>query len=386
MTIFNSNINNLTLDDFDFVVPPELIAHEPLSRREESKLLIFKAPRDIRVETMINLPSILPKGSVLIFNNSKVFPSRLIGQLPTGGKIEIFLTKKMRVDQNSNLWWALGKPLKKIKVGTKLTFSTQEFDSDPRSRPTLPTLSAQVLEREKDQILLSFDHDEQTLNDWLDLWGIVPLPPYIKRNKIFPAGISPDRDRYQTVFAKVRGSVAAPTAGLHFTDNLLKKLQEQEIKIRYVSLHVGLGTFLPVKSEKIDDHQMHFESYCISRETVEEIILAKNEGRPVIAVGTTSFRCLEDLYRISNGLQNVMLDSCDLWHETNLFLFPESRQKTYKPWIIDGIITNFHQPKSTLIMLVASLVGLDQTLSIYNYAIENNFRLFSYGDSSLLWL
>jgi S-adenosylmethionine:tRNA ribosyltransferase-isomerase len=383
---FDNKNCELKLKDFNFFVPPELVAHEPLPNREESKVLIYNAPGTIKIDSVTRLPNILPKGSVLIFNNSRVFPSRLIGQLETGGKVEIFLTRKFGSSQNANLWWALGKPLRKLKIGTKISFTLEKFTTDLNGHSTPSPLMAQVMERSNNQVLLSFDTDEESLNHWLDRWGIIPLPPYIKRDHVFPASLSPDRDRYQTVFAKIRGSVAAPTAGLHFSENLLDIFREEGIRIRYVSLHVGSGTFLPVKSENISEHQMHLEPYLIPRETLEEIFQARKQGRPVIAVGTTSFRCLEDLYRISHGQEHLMLEACNQWHETNLFLYPKNRSDIYKPWIIDGIITNFHQPQSTLLMLIASLIGLDQTLSMYDHAIKNKLRLFSYGDTSLLWL
>ena len=309
-----------------------------------------------------------------------------MGTLPTGGKIEIFLDKKVENDGAKTLWWALGKPLRKLKPGSVVSFSSSFFGHHRDPKHASLTLKARVVEKTDQQILLDFNTSEEKLHQWLDQWGIIPLPPYIKRESVKPAAFSPDRDRYQTVFAQERGSVAAPTAGLHFTDALLQQLKEQEMRIQYVRLHVGSGTFLPVKKDDISQHTMHHETYHIPHETIEEILRAKKENRPVIAVGTTSFRCLEDLYRRSSGEPAKMLDLADKPGSTDLFIHPKTRLDTYKPWIIDGLMTNFHQPQSTLLMLVASLIGLEKTMTLYRYAIENKLRFFSYGDTSLLWL
>jgi S-adenosylmethionine:tRNA ribosyltransferase-isomerase len=389
------NQGNLTLKDFDFRVPADLIAHLPLATRDESKLLIYKSPDQYQQGHIKDLLNILPKGSVLILNNSKVFPSRLMGSLSTGGKVEVFLTKEAHqskvVTETSEpsqaCWWALGRPLKKLRPGRIIHFDpfyaspTTSGNEGPQS-----TLTATVLKRDGDEVLLAFNLSPEQFNQWTDEWGMIPLPPYISRDHPQPACLSPDKERYQTVFALERGSVAAPTAGLHFSPELLKALESKEIHIRYVSLHVGAGTFLPVKSDRYQDHAMHSESYLVPRATVQSIIDAKNKGLPVIAVGTTSFRCLEDLYRRSQERPDQLLAHTDTWHETAIYLYPKHRLDRYTPWVIDGLITNFHQPQSTLFMLICLLMGFDQAHSFYRYSFANAYRLFSYGDASFIWL
>jgi S-adenosylmethionine:tRNA ribosyltransferase-isomerase len=233
---------------------------------------------------------------------------------------------------------------------------------------------------------LEFERSANAVHKWIDQWGIIPLPPYIHRDQIKPAVESPDRLSYQTVFAKDRGSVAAPTAGLHFSQQLLDQLSEKGINLRFLSLHVGAGTFLPVKSDSIENHTMHHESFMVPRQTLQDIFQAKQNGSPVIAVGTTSLRSLEDLYRKGDGDTDKILNLGNQWHETNLFLYPKHKEDRYTPWMIDGLITNFHQPKSTLFMLISLLLGLENAMNFYQFAFDKQFRLFSYGDSSLLWL
>lgn len=393
-------LEKLRLEHFDFTIPEALIAHGPLPERDQSKLLQYHGAGCYLQSMVKDLPTLLPPGSVLIFNNSKVFPSRLLGSLLTGGQVEVFLTRKdsSEVHKNSTetvdyhhdslsnkssktSWWALGRPLKKLTPGKVLIFAAKNSSLTQNS----PQLRATVLKREEDQVLIEFDASTAEVDAWLDRWGIIPLPPYIRRDDPKPAMESADRDRYQTVFAVDRGSVAAPTAGLHFSDLLMEELTAMGITINFVSLHVGAGTFLPVKSECHQDHHMHHESFMVPRHTLESIFKAKEANLPVIAVGTTSFRSLEDIYRRGDRNPEKILNLADQWHETNLYLYPNHKDDRYTPWMVDGLITNFHQPKSTLFMLISLLIGLENAKNFYQFAFENQYRLFSYGDSSLLW-
>ncbi len=375
-------LENLKSEHFDFTIPSALVAHAPLSQRDQSRLLIYESP-GIYHQTMVkNLADILPKGAVLIFNNSRVFPSRLLGTLATGGGVEVFLTKELVLSESHKCrWWALGRPLKKLTPGKVVSFA-----ATGNRGQTDCGLTAVIVKRQDDQVLLEFEKSATSVNEWIDQWGIIPLPPYIHRDQAKPALESPDRMSYQTVFAKDRGSVAAPTAGLHFSEHLLNQLSEKGIQLRFLSLHVGAGTFLPVKSDVIQNHRMHHESFMVPRQTLHDIFQAKQDGAPVIAVGTTSLRSLEDLYRKGTGNPDQILSLGNQWHETNLFLYPTHKDDRYTPWMIDGLLTNFHQPKSTLFMLISLLMGLDNAKQFYQFAFDNQFRLFSYGDSSLLWL
>ncbi len=358
----------MTLDDFDFEYPEELVAHSPLLNREDSRLLIRHSDGQLSHRKVPDLVDELPPGTVLIFNDSKVFPSRLEGYLPTGGRVELFLIRELP----EGGWIALGRPLKKLTCGKKVIFSKG--------------LEALLGERSEDFVKVTFNLSSKELSKWLDENGFIPLPPYIKRETKVRASVSPDRERYQTVYAGESGSVAAPTAGLHFTDGLLAKLKQRGIDIHFVSLHVGAGTFLPVKTSDISRHDMHQELYRVPLATTRAILSARKEGRKVVAVGTTTLRSLEDLYRRTLSNVSDMESLADTWHETKIFIFPKHSDDLYKPWVIDGLVTNFHQPKSTLFMLISSLLGMPEARAMYNKAFVERYRLFSYGDTSLLWL
>jgi len=297
-----------------------------------------------------------------------VFPSRLEGHLPSGGRVEIFLIREL----DDGTWLALGRPLRKLMSGKKVHFAGG--------------LEALVSERGDDYVRVRFNLSAHDLSKWLDENGYIPLPPYIKRESKAPAAISPDRERYQTVYAEQRGSVAAPTAGLHFTDDLLAKLKASGVDVQFVSLHVGAGTFLPVKTSDISKHDMHQELYRVPLSTIQALLKARREGHKVIAVGTTSLRSLEDLYRRASGDLSSLESLADTWHSTKIFIYPKSVDNVFVPWVIDGLLTNFHQPKSTLFMLISALIGIEQARSMYQIAFEARYRLFSYGDASLLWL
>ena len=235
---------------------------------------------------------------------------------------------------------------------------------------------------------MAFDRTTESLYEWLKLYGTVPLPPYIQRSRSSSAQQQElDRQRYQTVYATRRGSVAAPTAGLHFTASIFDRLKAKGISTGKVCLHVGAGTFLPVKADNVEEHVMHSEPYLIPRNTWQLICATKSQGKPVIAVGTTSFRSLEAFARLANVDQTLPLESqTGQWHETNLFVYPKFQEDRYKSKVVDGLVTNFHQPCSTLLMLIAALIGLDEVKRLYGEAVAQGYRFLSYGDSSLLWL
>lgn len=383
----------LTLNDFDYDFPERLIAQSPCAERDQARLLLRDADGTVRHAHIRDLTLEIPSQALLILNDSRVFPSRLFGHLPTGGRIELFLLEPASptlpseelanenvsadIRQERARWRVLARPMRKLKPGTHVQLAGD--------------LIATIVSRSEDAssatATIEFSCTNDLLIQWLERHGYIPLPPYIKRDEAQPACLSPDRERYQTVFASDdKGSVAAPTAGLHFTPQLLQALQNKGVAIRYVRLHVGGGTFLPVKSERLQEHAMHRERTLVPQETLESLLAAKDQGRPVIAVGTTSLRSLEDLYRRANGDAGQMRRLAGCWHETNLFLYPEHECDRYRPWMIDALFTNFHQPKSTLFMLVAALVGLAEAKQLYAEAIDREYRLYSYGDGSLLWL
>lgn len=367
----------LTLGDFDYPFPEHLVAQEPSAERDLARLLVRDPAGTVQHRHIPDLTSELPRGTLLILNDTKVFPSRLVGRLETGGQVELFLIRETANSSASSRWLALAKPLKKLKEGRRLSFdggmqaTVAAKHDDPNGNATVE---------------VTFDVAPSTLAAWIDQHGIIPLPPYIKRPDAAKAPLSSDRIRYQTVYAKERGSVAAPTAGLHFTESLLTRLQDAGIEIKTVVLHVGAGTFLPVKTEEIDQHRMHAEIYRVPGATVKALLDAKSAGRKVVAVGTTSFRSLEDLYRRAESDPRKMPDLADTWLSTELFIYPKTKDQRFKPWVVDGLITNFHQPQSTLFMLISALLGLEQAKELYRVAVESDYRLYSYGDTSLLWL
>jgi len=342
--------------DFSFELPPELIAQTPLENREQSRLLhIDRKTGEIAHNHFYELPNILREGDCIVLNDSRVLPARLFGKLETGGMVEVVLLheKKAQAEKvGSQVWECLTKPGKKTKEGAKLTFGDGE-------------LTATVIEvTETGNRLLEF-HFEGIFLEVLERLGQMPLPPYIHEEL-------KDNERYQTVYSKDVGSAAAPTAGLHFTLELLDEIKAKGIGIHYVTLHVGLGTFRPVKTDNIEDHEMHAEYFIIAEETAEAINRTKQNGGRVVAVGTTSCRVLESI----TGEDGVVSPFAGF---TDIFIYPG-----YKFKCLDGLITNFHLPESTLIMLVSAFAGREHILNAYEEAIRERYRFFSFGDSMLL--
>ena len=358
----------LSLKDFSYSLPDELVAHMPVKDRDSSRLLVFKDSK-VKDSSFSFLEEELPAGTVLVNNISKVVPSRLIGKTIHGGKVEVFLLKK----QNDSIWQCLAKPLKKLQ-----TNKTIEFGHG---------LTGKVIDRivgteeNISSVSIDFNMDSSQLYGWLEKSGFIPLPPYIKRTSPEKAEFSRDKSLYQTIYAEQAGSVAAPTAGLHFTEHLIEKLSNKQIEFAPITLHVGGGTFLPVKSDEIQKHQMHEETYIVPQKSWETLIKAKEGGRKIVSIGTTSFRCIESFL----AMKKQGKGSCDEVHSTDLFIYPKHSEDKHQSELFDGIITNFHQPESTLLMLISSLVGFDNVKSIYRHAIEQEYRFFSYGDGSLLW-
>lgn len=367
-----STDRQLTLKDFHYDLPDELVAQSPLANRSASRLLLRSADGRIEHRQFSELPDLLPPNTHIIFNDTRVMPGRLLGQSVHGGRIEIMLLRPAPSHENS--WIALGKPFKKLNPGTKVLFSEG--------------CEGAVLERYEDgsqpSLLIRFNLDNEAFANWMDSEGFIPLPPYIHRKDAAAAPQSPDRDRYQTVYAQERGSVAAPTAGLHFSDELWKRLREKGLTLVPVTLHVGGGTFLPVKHELMQDHVMHRESFRVSRGSYEALRQAVERNHPIVAVGTTSLRCVESLARrIAEQGEKGLLDR---WLDTDLFLYPKTAEDRIRPWAVNGLLTNFHQPESTLLMLVSALVGYQAIRETYAEAIKERYRFFSYGDASLFWL
>lgn len=369
----------LKLSDFDYEFPLELVAQQPVSNRDESRLLVYPANGKIEHRVFRDLPSVLPSGTLVLLNDTSVLQSRLHGFLRTGARIEIFLLEPT----GPQSWRAMAKPLKKLREGTEVLFGGSrhgEVSAIVRKIEVAPdgeVPSIQV-EFKAPGNITGFDFFQ-----WLDETGETPLPPYIHReNKV--RRNAEDRSRYETVFARVKGSVAAPTAGLHFTPSLIAALQKAGCDTATITLHVGGGTFLPVRQEDISGHQIHRESYMVPAATMSKILEAKREGRPICCVGTTSFRAIESFWLESVKNNQPVMEMAGEWRETALFIRPETSADRYKPHVAEFLITNFHQPKSTLLMLVSALVGFDETRRIYRDAIAERYRLFSYGDSSLL--
>lgn len=336
--------------DFDFYLPEELIAQTPLERRDASRLLTLdKGAGTVAHRHFYDLPQLLRAGDCLVLNDSRVLPARLIGQrLPGGGACEVLLL----VDRGDGIWECLVRPGRKMKVGAQLSFGDG-------------TLTATVeRELEGGNRLVRF-HYEGIFLEVLERLGKMPLPPYIKEEL-------QDQERYQTVYSKVVGSAAAPTAGLHFTPQLLEQLQSMGVKLCYVTLHVGLGTFRPVKAEELDQHEMHAEFCMISGETAHTINETKAAGGRVICVGTTSCRTIE-----SFAQEDGTMRPCSGW--TSIFIYPGYRFK-----VLDALITNFHLPQSTLIMLVSALAGREHVLDAYRQAVEERYRFFSFGDAMFI--
>ena len=335
--------------DFNYHLPEESIAQSPTEPRDMAKLLVCDVcTNEIEHRNFRDITDYLVKGDILVVNNTKVIPARLYGETVSGGKVEVLLLK--RIDYTR--FEALVKPGKKFRNGAVMKFSDE--------------LSA-VVEDRIDDIggrVLNFQF-EGVLEDILDRIGSMPLPPYIHEKL-------KDQNRYQTVYAKDNGSSAAPTAGLHFTTELMEKIKEMGVEILEVTLNVGLGTFRPVKEDDIEDHPMHSEYYSISEEVASKITNAKAEGRRIIAVGTTSVRVLEATAQKFGKL-------CEFAGDTAIFIYPP-----YDFKVVDCIITNFHLPESTLLMLISAFMGREQALDLYNLAVRENYKFFSFGDSTFL--
>lgn len=334
--------------DFYYDLPEELIAQTPVEPRDSSRLLHYRrAGEKVSHRHFRDVYDILNKGDLLVVNNTKVYPARIYARTLNGGKMEILLLKRLSVTD----WEVLVKPGKKARIGAEFTVSD--------------CLTAEVLSHTDTGGRVVRFHFEGVFEEILDRVGEMPLPPYIRKKL-------EDGNRYQTVYCKNEGSAAAPTAGLHFTKELISRLKEKGVEFAEVQLNVGLGTFRPVKVDDVESHDMHSEFYLIDKENAEKINRAKREGRRIIAVGTTSVRTLESVAD-ENGF--VREQSGD----TKIFIYPP-----YKFKCVDALITNFHLPESTLVMLVAALVGRDKILELYNLAVSERYRFFSFGDAMLI--
>ena len=338
----------MNIKDFDFDLPEELIAQTPLEKRDSSKLLVIDRKTHDMVDTHFDhILDELNPGDALVMNNTRVLPARLYGEKPdTHGHVELLLLKNTQGDQ----WEVLAKPAKRLRVGAKVSFG------DGRLTATVKE------ELDHGGRIVEFDYDGIFL-EVLESLGEMPLPPYIHEKL-------DDPERYQTVYAKENGSAAAPTAGLHFTQDLLEKIEAKGVKLVYLTLHVGLGTFRPVSVDNIDEHEMHSEFYTLSEEAAQTLRDVKAAGGRVVAVGTTSIRTLETIGSKFNG--EIKADSG--W--TNIFIKPG-----YDFKVVDAFSTNFHLPKSTLVMLVSAFAGRESVLEAYQHAIDQHYRFFSFGDA-----
>ena len=349
----------MQVSDFDFQYPEELIAQYPLPERDLSRMMVLdRTTGKILHKTFRNFPEFLQKGDVLVINDSRVFPARLIGRKETGGKIEILLLN------GKSVWKCITNQTKTSKPGLKIKFGDE--------------LIGKIIGREGDELLIEFNKPE-LIKDV----GLPPLPPYIRaarqknrRSEVRCQKSEEDTERYQTIYAKKIGSAAAPTAGFHFTAGLLAKIKDMGVVTAKVTLHVGLDTFSPVRAEDIEEHKMHGEEYFISGKSAEKIIAAKKEGRRIIAVGTTSVRALESFFNLPQHQRTNALTH----QRTDLFITP-----SYKFHIVDAILTNFHQPKSSLVMLVSAFAGRESIMNAYSEAIRLKYRLFSYGDCMFIF-
>ena len=335
--------------DFDFYLPEELIAQTPLEKRDGSRLLVLdKESGAMEHRHFYDLPEYLRAGDCLVLNNSRVLPARLIGTRPGGGAVELVLLR----DLGEGRWECLSRPGRKTKPGTELFFGGGELKA---------TVEAVA---EGGNRIVKFDYRGIFL-EVLERLGKMPLPPYIKEEL-------QDPERYQTVYSRELGSAAAPTAGLHFTNELLEKIQAMGVKVCYVTLHVGLGTFRPVKEDEIENHEMHSEFCIIPEDTARTVTETKQKGGRIVAVGTTSCRTLESFAK-----DDGTLEACSGW--TDIFIYPG-----YSFKCIDALVTNFHLPESTLIMLVSALAGREHILNAYKTAVEEKYRFFSFGDAMFI--
>lgn len=339
----------MKVSEFNYDLPEELIAQTPIEKRDESRLMVLdRNKQTIEHKTFKDIIDYLEPGDCLVRNNTKVIPARIYGKKETGAKVEFLLLKNIEGD----IWETIVRPGNKLHIGTKVIFGDG-------------LLTAEILEiMPGGTRKVQFSY-KGIFNEILDKIGLMPLPPYIHEEL-------KDNDRYQTVYAKYNGSAAAPTAGLHFTPELLKKIEEKGVKIANVTLHVGIGTFRPVKEENVENHEMHTEHFYIKQEDVEKINETKKQGKRVIAVGTTSCRVLETIADENGFVKETEAD-------TSIFIYPGYQFKC-----LDGLITNFHLPQSTLLMLVSALAGKDYILKAYNEAVKEKYRFFSFGDAMFI--
>ncbi len=338
----------MLISEFDYDLPAELIAQNPLEKREDSRMLVVgRSDKKFRDEHFFNLPKFLRKDDVIVLNNTKVFPARLFGASETGAKVELFLVREIE----NQTWETLARPAKRLKTGKKIFFGEN--------------LSAEVLEKtDEGRVFVRFETDGN-FNDILDRIGQTPLPPYIKRED---GKLGADRERYQTVFAKNRGAIAAPTAGLHFTPEILQEIKNIGASIAEITLHVGYGTFEPVRVSDLSEHKVMPERCEISEETAETLNKAKAENKRIIAIGTTTTRALESAIDESG---KILAGE----RSANLTITPD-----YKFKIISGLLTNFHLPQSSLLVLVSTFGGHKLIMNSYRYAVASKFRFYSYGD------
>ncbi len=334
----------MKVEEFNYELPERLIAQVPIEKRDESRLMILNREKQtIEHKVFKDIIDYLEPGDCIVRNNTKVLPARLYGKKETGAHVEFLLLNRIEGD----IWECIVRPGNKLHIGTKVYFGDG-------------ILQAEILD------VMAGGTRKGIFNEILDQIGLMPLPPYIHEEL-------KENDRYQTVYAKYEGSAAAPTAGLHFTDELLNKIEEKGIKIANVTLHVGIGTFRPVKVENIEEHNMHSEHYYIKEQDAQKINETKKQGKKVIAVGTTSCRVLETIASNKTGLVE------ETEGDTNIFIYPG-----YKFKCIDGLITNFHLPESTLLMLVSALAGKEYIMKAYNEAVEKEYKFFSFGDAMLI--
>ena len=344
----------MNINEFDYHLPQELIAQKPADRRDGSRLMaVHRDSGKVEHRHFYDILEYLNSGDCLVLNNSKVLPARLFGEKEqTGAKVEFLLIKRIKGD----VWETMVRPGKRLKPGDTVAFS--------------PSFKAEIVDYGQDGTRLARFRYDGIFMERLEELGKMPLPPYIER-----ASDVEDSERYQTVYCKEEGSVAAPTAGLHFTEELLEQAEKKGVQIAYVTLHVGIGTFRPVKCENIEDHQMHFEEYEVTRETADRINRVKRAGGRIISVGTTSTRTLESAAVLKDGRYEVRAGS----GSTGIFIYPG-----YEFKMIDSLITNFHLPKSTLLMLISAFYDREKILEIYDIAVQEKYRFFSYGDAMLL--
>ena len=357
-------------EEFDYQLPPELIAQRPLAPRDTSRMMVLEREAGtFRDQVFRDLPQVLEPGDLLVFNNTKVFPARLLGRRrglrsqPVGkrnpaareflkGEVELLLTRP----EGGDVWEGLVHPGRKVRTGEVLLFGDGELEAEVIGRGDYGVRQVRLKAR------------EGTIEDAIDRLGHVPLPPYIRR-----ADEAADRETYQTIYAKVRGAVAAPTAGFHFTERVMEALRQRRIETCEITLHVGLGTFQPVRVERVEDHKMEAERYEISEPAAVALNGALEQGRRILAVGTTSLRTLEHVARERGGRIEPGRG------ETSLFIYPD-----FKFRAIGGLLTNFHLPKSTLLMLVCAWAGRDLIFRAYQHAVRERYRFYSYGDCMLV--